>query len=977
MKTTPTGNKNIRDLIDLPALAELMGRFSAVTGIPFLFMDVTGEVLISTSGEDFCTRFIATRQDIACNCARSRESILADPHLSQPYSLFTCANGLCQAACPVLVDGHHIATIVLCHFLLDDETADKRRTGLREKTGINAATIDPFLNSIPVRSRAEIERIMLFYLQVARMIGEEGSQRDRLLQLLHKEQTLNENLNRYVDAQRLAEKEMRESRRQLTTLMSNLPGMAYRCINDRQWSMEVVSEVCRELSGYSPEELTDNTMVSWSDVIHPDDREHVWDKVQEAVDLREQFSVDYRIITKDGSLRHVREKGKGLFDSSGRCLALEGFIMDVTDEFLTKEKLTLNEQRFKIFAENARDVIYRMVLPEGRYEYISPAAKELFGRPVEDFYRNPALVLEQVHPDSLAYVKQHLENLNQNQPVPPSLEYRIIAGDGAVKWIYQRNVCFRDIKGRLTAMEGILTDITELKEIQAALKKSEEQLLAAQKVGHIGHWEYDMEARRITGSDQALALCGITPNTTCRTLSLDELLASVYEEDRTRIASIFKNAVASRRNFETEWRQGEQGERCLHVIARFSHASMDGSVRLGGTIQDVSGQRSLEKQLAHAQKMEAVGRLAGGVAHDFNNLLQAIIGYADVILDKACEVPAILQDVDKIITAGEKARRMIKQLLAFGRDEDFNPVPIDLNETVSSLLDILSRLAGETCELVFQPAAPMKRVLADGGRIEQVLMNLVVNARDAMPTGGRILIGTESAALDDAFCEGYPDLIPGEYVRLFVEDNGAGIPERIMDRLFEPFFTTKDREHGSGLGLATTYAIVRRHNGCIAAQNNPSGGATFSIYIPVSHHTILSDEHSEGRDQAVPGGTETILLAEDNELIRHLSESILLRNGYRVIVACDGQEAIELFHTHKDIIRLAVLDIVMPNKSGRDVYDEIAACNPDFPVVFCTGYNDDLLKSEYLMNIPGLLLQKPYTNKELLTAVRSLLPTQV
>lgn len=775
-----------------------------------------------------------------------------------------------------------------------------------------------------------------------------------------------------TDAQRRAEQELIESKRRLTTLMSNLPGMAYRCIPDRSWTMTFVSEVCRELTGYTPRELEQNNLVSWNDLIHPDDREAVWKQVQESMDHHDPFSLDYRIITKDGCLKHVREKGKPLLDESGQTEALEGFIMDVTDETATREKLTANEQRFKLFAEHARDVIYRMSLPDRRYEYISPAALAIFGRPPEDFYRNPQCFLEQIHPDSKSYVLEQFERLEKTQSVPPSFEFKIIALNGDVKWIFQRNAAFHDAQGRLNAIEGILTDITELKGIQAALKKSEEQLLAAQEMGRIGNWECDLQTLCVTASDQARALCGLPRTPDRKTFSVDDLLETVYPEDRVRVASLFRNAALNRTGYQAEWRQGEHGERSLHVIARYEQSDTTGGAGMRGTIQDVTAQRLLDKQLAQVQKMDAVARLAGGIAHDFNNLLQAVIGYADMILDKACDAPAILPEVDKIITTTEKARRMIKQLLAFGTDRDFQPDPLNINELIHELLDILTRLAGETRTIDFNPSPTIKPIPADAGRIEQILLNLIVNARDAMPGGGTIRIGTEMTTLDEAFCEGYADLIPGEYLRLYVEDQGTGIPEPIMERLFEPFFTTKDREHGTGLGLSTSYAIARMHHGHIEAHNRPSGGAVFSLYLPAL--AASADAGSIPGKPTPSTACETILLAEDDELIRPLSENILQRNGYRVITARNGQEAIDLFMKHRDLVDLAVLDIVMPNKSGREVYDTIAPLAPGLPVVFCTGYDDDLVKADYLMTIPGLLLHKPYSNKELLRAVRGLLP---
>ena len=380
----------------------------------------------------------------------------------------------------------------------------------------------------------------------------------------------------------------------------------------------------------------------------------------------------------------------------------------------------------------------------------------------------------------------------------------------------------------------------------------------------------------------------------------------------------------------------------------------------------------LEAQLRQAQKMEAVGQLAGGVAHDFNNLLQAIQGYTELslgALPKDHETAAYLQEVKR---ASTRAASLTRQLLAFSRRETLQPKHVDLNEVTVGVMKMLRRVLGEQIELTFVPGPALRAVYADPGQLEQVLMNLCVNARDAMPGGGSLRIETGNVELDAAFAAAHPWARPGTFVRLGVTDTGMGMSDDVQDRIFEPFFTTKEVGEGTGLGLATVYGIVKQHDGLIEVRSVPGRGATFRVYLPSSRPAPVGDREDAPRLAEAGGGSETLLLAEDDDLVRRLAVTVLTRAGYRLLVARDGAEAIGLLEEDGEAIDLAVLDVVMPRKSGREVYEAVKARDPRIPVLFCSGYSYSALDA-HLPDGAGAIIQKPYEPQDLLRQVRAAL----
>ncbi|KAF0146283.1 MAG: PAS/PAC sensor hybrid histidine kinase [Nitrospirae bacterium] len=399
-------------------------------------------------------------------------------------------------------------------------------------------------------------------------------------------------------------------------------------------------------------------------------------------------------------------------------------------------------------------------------------------------------------------------------------------------------------------------------------------------------------------------------------------------------------------------------------------ATLEGDV-ISGIVVDITEQKRLEDQLRQAQKMEAVGQLTGGIAHDFNNILTAIMGYAGLMQMKMKEDDPFKVNVDQILASSERAAHLTQGLLAFSRRQVLNPKPVDINNVINTMVKLLKRVIGEDIELETDPSQEPLTIMADSVQVEQALMNFATNARDAMPKGGQLTIETKKIELDEEFIKAHGYGAPGTYALMSISDNGVGMDEKTREKIFEPFFTTKEAGKGTGLGLSMVYGIVKQHNGYINVYSEPSRGTTFKIYLPLIETGQLSEEKPE--EHRLPaGGNETILLAEDDEAVRRFTVSVLHEFGYKVIEAVDGEEAITKFMENKDGIRLLILDVIMPRKSGKDAYDEIKAINPGIKVLFASGYTDDVIQSRKFIE-EGSFISKPVSPTILLKKIREIL----
>jgi len=396
------------------------------------------------------------------------------------------------------------------------------------------------------------------------------------------------------------------------------------------------------------------------------------------------------------------------------------------------------------------------------------------------------------------------------------------------------------------------------------------------------------------------------------------------------------------------------------------------------TIRDVTKQKiaeqerlNLENQLMQAQKMEAIGQLAGGIAHDFNNILQVIFGFGELALHDAKNGSSPVSDIEQIIGASDRAKILVSHLLAYSRRQVLKMESLNLNEAVRDLIEMLNRVIGEHIDLNINMELNISNVRGDRIQIEQILTNLCLNARDAMPNGGVILVKTKNVYMDKTDCMTHSWAKLGHFVLLSVSDTGSGISEDVVEQIFEPFFTTKAVGEGSGLGLSMVYGLVQQHNGMINVSSGVGKGTTFDIYFPVTDD--LTKDNAEDVKDSVLGGTEVILLAEDDEYVRKLCVKLLVDRGYKVIEAVNGRNAVNLFNENHNDIDLALLDVVMPELSGKEAYDSIIQIKPNLPVIFASGYLRNDINKEFSLNDRIVFIQKPYKMNELLKTVRKTL----
>jgi PAS domain S-box-containing protein len=453
-------------------------------------------------------------------------------------------------------------------------------------------------------------------------------------------------------------------------------------------------------------------------------------------------------------------------------------------------------------------------------------------------------------------------------------------------------------------------------------------------------------------------------------MSVLEIVAPAYQQQiRQMIASRFAGEAKTPCALEILAKDGRKV--LLEVSPRL--VLRDGqAVGVQGIARDVTQRRHLEEQLAQAQRMEAIGHLAGGVAHDFNNLLTVVTGYSELVLRRLGADSPVRPEIEQIKRAGERATTLTRQLLAFSRKQMLQPRVLDLNAVLSDVEHLLRRLIGENIQLAMVLGPDLKRVKADPGQMEQIIMNLAVNARDAMPEGGTLTIGTANVVLDDDYANQHVDVQPGEYVMLAVSDTGIGMDAHTRAHIFEPFFTTKVKGKGTGMGLSTVYGIVKQSGGYIWAYSEPNQGSTFKIYLPRVDEPVEMHEAGSLADE-LPTGTETVLLVEDEEAVRSLVCKVLRASGYTVLESLHPSDALRIAREHPSPIHLLVTDVVMPQMSGREVANQVTLVRPSTKVLFISGYTDDAIVHHGVLDPDTAFLHKPFSPDALARKVREVL----
>ncbi|MBI5056406.1 MAG: response regulator [Nitrospirae bacterium] len=574
--------------------------------------------------------------------------------------------------------------------------------------------------------------------------------------------------------------------------------------------------------------------------------------------------------------------------------------------------------------------------------------------------------------------KRVLESINNavSKGAPLQLDYRIEMPAGEPRYIHEESRTICDEHNRAVRRVGTVQDVTDLKIVEDALRESEERYRLLVDNIPLGITLVD--------SDYRVIMANPLYEKWFRKARSEFEGKHCHKEFEKRdlpcphCPGTVSMATGKPAEAYTEGVRDDGSRFSVHIrTAPFfgADAVPKGFIEV---VEDITGlkhaeeeQRRLEEQLRHSQKMEAVGLLAGGVAHDFNNILTAIIGYAHVTMIKMTDGDPLKNNIELILQSSQRAASLIQSLLAFSRKQIINPGPADLNEIVGHLDKLLRRVIGEDIELKTALHRTPLTIMADRGQIEQVVMNLATNARDAMPAGGSLTIKTEAVQLDEKFIREYGFGKPGEYALLSIADTGTGIDEKTRGRIFEPFFTTKEVGRGTGLGLSMVYGAVQQNKGHINIDSESGKGTTVRIYLPLMATAVKEDRQTE--DAVIKRGTETILIAEDDQSIRKLMNSILKEFGYTPLLAEDGIEAIEIYNKNKEDIHLLILDVIMPRKDGKAVYEEIRKSKPGIKALFISGYTADILDRKVLLEDGINLMTKPIMPEELLKKVRDIL----
>ncbi len=685
--------------------------------------------------------------------------------------------------------------------------------------------------------------------------------------------------------------------------------------------------------------------------------------LEEVKKTKMPMTLEHTHYDKDGNLRSVEIHAYPVLDNNGNVVQVIEYILDITDRKQAEDTLEKERNLLRTLIDNLPDFIY-VKNTESRFVTVNTAATqlmgaatpgELIGKTDFDFY--PKELAEKYYTDDQKIVYSGQAVINQEEPGIDS------AGNSV--WLSTTKVPIRDERGKIVGIIGIGRDITDHKQMDEELRK----LSLAVEQSPVSIVITDIKGNIEYVNPKFTELTGYTYNEVIgknpRILKSGEYAPKFYKELWDTITS------------GKEWR-GELHNKKKNGELYWEHASIspikdkEGVItHYLGVMEDITEIKHLEMQLIQAQKMEAIGTLAGGVAHDFNNLLTVVIGYSDLMLSKLDKQNEMYGLIDQIRKAGRRAASVAQQLLAFSRKQTLKPQVLELNTVIAEMEKMLRRLIGEDIELITVYEPDLKYVKADQGQVEQVLMNLVVNARAAMVDGGRLALKTEDVTIDEQFCKLNSEARPGNFVCFSVEDSGIGMDKETISHIFEPFFTTK--EVGTGLGLSVIYGIVKQHEGWINVYSEPGQGSTFKVYFPVI--SVKEDKKDEEKIsiEELRGSGERVLLVEDDDLLIEYAKGALSNSGYKVFEVKNAKEALDIFEKEEGNFDIVFSDVVLPDKNGVELVEMLVSHKPGIKVLLSSGYLDYKSQWAKIQEKGFTFMQKPYTMAELLKAIKDVI----
>jgi PAS domain S-box-containing protein len=747
--------------------------------------------------------------------------------------------------------------------------------------------------------------------------------------------------------------------RQIVGMAITSPEKGWLQINDR---------LCRML-GYSREELS---RLSWAELTHPDDLQA--DLVQferllsGAID---EYSIEKRLLHKDGAIVWTELSVGCVRFADGTVDYVLALLADITEGKRIVEDLQLTQSCIDRLAMG----VFR-IDEDGAIRYVNVRACESLGYSRDELL---SMTVFDIDPD---FAPEHwLEHRSKIRAQGSgTLESRHQRKDGSIFPVEITINYFAYGEKRFTF--SFATDISERRLAEQALRESEEQYrtLVTNLPGVAYRCLNDAQWTMVFFSDEIERLTGY-PVGDFIDSAIRSYASIIHPDDRTMVDRAVQDGIMARQPFEIEYRLigADDVTVWVHEKGQGIFDPAGTLLWLDGVIVDITRyilaeeeKRNLQAQLLQSQKMESIGRLAGGVAHDFNNMLQAILGYSDLSLAQIDTTSPVHEGLIEIRKAARRSADLTRQLLAFARKQTVIPKTLNLNDTVASMLKMLQRLIGENIVLTWLPGNDLHPVKMDPSQLDQILVNLTVNSRDAIgDNSGKIAIQTDNVQLDAAYCADHPDCLPGQYTMLTVSDNGCGMDRETLPQIFDPFFTTKEQGKGTGLGLSTVYGIVKQNNGLVEVDSEPDQGAIFRIYLPSIASETVATKSSLTENPA--GGTETVLLVEDEAALLNLGQTILQHLGYTVLTADTPRAAIQLVRNHAGEIHLLITDVVMPEMNGRELAQQLSALRPAMHCLYMSGYTADIISHHGVLD-PGIhFIQKPFSIDDLARAVRETL----
>ena len=769
---------------------------------------------------------------------------------------------------------------------------------------------------------------------------------------------------RNIQKRKQAELAIMESENRYRMVVENIDEIIYRVLfkeDPLEGIVEFVSSKIEKIIGYQPDDFLISPDL-WFKILHPDDRSSVAQVTQQMIKNKETVTRYYRLHHKITSeYLWMEDRVVPMIDDNNNVIGCFGVARDITKRKLLEERLEKSENKLRTIIETEPECV-KLISADGTLLEMNPAGLHMI----------EADSIEQVRGNNIYRLidlefRKQFKQMNEDvfEGKSRNLEFKITGLKGTHRWLETHAVPFRNANGEIIAMLSVTRDITER-------KKMEEEIFQVQH-----DWEdtFDIITDMITVHDKDLniihynkaaeKILGLPFLKVTKDKCFQFYHGTEYPPVGCPSCQTFKTGVLSTVEiFEPHLNMFIE----IRAIPRFD--SQHQIIGLIHVARDVTERKKLEDQLRHAQKMEAIGTLTGGIANDFNNILTAIIGYASLLRMKMNKDDPLRVNLDQILASSERAANLIQSLLAFSRKQISHLEPMNICENIKNIEKLLMRVIGENITLKTILAGGLT-VMADSTQMDQVLINLCTNARDAMPDGGTLIIKTEPVELDREFIASHGYGEQGKHALISVTDTGIGMDEKTRERIFEPFFTTKEVGKGTGLGLAIVYGIIKQHKGVITCYSEPDKGTTFKIYLPMIKSELREIKEIEIPDLTI--ATETVLLAEDEVEIRGLTKQILEGAGYNVIEAVDGEDAVNKFIKTKDKIDILLFDIIMPKMNGKEAYDRIKKIQPDIKILLTSGYPADFIKKDEIYETGMNFVSKPISPTALLKKVREVL----